>query len=113
FSSVVDKAEFPTVLTIHDTPFVPHRIFGSFNDFESERMFTRQVLANGKYDQLLVGSNYYLDSFTEIAPWIREQTEVAYYFPPDITAGPLTVKPLDPSSEVKLLFPSRIVRRKG
>lgn len=116
FASISEPKEFPVVLTIHNTPHLPVRLFGSFKDFESERVFTRQLLSNGKYDKLLMGSQYYLDSYAEVAPWIKTdgKSEVAYYFPPRLTTGPLTDRTanLDPT-RVKLLFPSRILERKG
>jgi|GEM_PF-2217599 len=113
YSSLVDRHEFSTVLTIHNTPDIPRRIFGGFHDFKSEYMFTRQLLANGQCDKLLVGSKYYLDSYSDVAPWIRNSSEVAYYFPPDITTGPLVAKAMNIHDQVRLLFPSRILRRKG
>lgn len=113
YASLVDPHEFSTVLTIHNTPDIPRRIFGSFHDFKSERMFTRQLLANRRHDKVLVGSKYYLDSYSEVAPWIRSNSDVAYYFPPDVTTGPLVAKAMNTHDEVRLLFPSRILRRKG
>lgn len=115
-SSITEVDEYPLVLTIHNTPLLPDRIFGGFKDFEAEAIFTRQLLANNKYHKLLVGSHYYLDSYAEVAPWLKTEGKatVAYYFPPDITTGPLIAKPSKGEHEpINLLFPSRILKRKG
>ena len=114
YSSIVDEGEFPTVLTIHNTPHTPHRLFGGFRDYKSERLFVRQLLGNKKYDRLVVGSKYYLDSYARVLPEIQQKAEVARYFPPSMTAGPCSAKVVDTSkNETRLLFPSRILRRKG
>ncbi len=113
-SSIVDRNEFPTVLTIHNTPLLPERVFGTFHDVEAEKMFTRQLLANNKYYKLLVGSHYYLNTYAQIAPWIKpDRAEVVYYFPPAITTGQLTARHVDFEGTVRLLFPSRLIKRKG
>lgn len=113
YGSVVEAGEFPCVLTLHDTPVIPERVFGFFGDFAAERAFTRQLLANQKYDHILVGSKHYLEKYIEIAPWIRKKAEIAYYFPPSMSAGPMEEKPLNFGDRVTLLFPSRIVKMKG
>lgn len=115
YSSIVEPDEFPAALTIHNTPDIPRRLFGTFKDYESERIFVRQLLANGKYQKLIVGSKYYLDSYSEVAPWITEKSkaEVVYFFPPQLTRGLFTEHKRESKNSAKLLFPSRIIKRKG
>jgi len=113
YANVIDKQEFPTVLTIHNTPNLPHRIFGTLRNYEAERAFVRQLLANGRYDKLTVGSQYYLDSYLKVTPWIRDRAEVIYFFPAQLNQGPFTPHSIQNKKYFKLLFPSRIAERKG
>lgn len=113
FSSITSVGEFPVVLTVHNTPDVPRRLFGSFKDFEAEEAFCRQLLTNKRYQALLFGSQYYLDAYAASVPEIRQQgTEVAHYFPPRLSVGTGQIKRM-PTDTINLLFPSRILPRKG
>lgn len=115
YASVVEKDEFPTVLTIHNTPVIPQRLFGTFNNYEAERLFVRQLLANGRLNKLIVGSRYYLDAYLEVAPWIKDalEAEVVYFFPPQLTQGSFTERQKSKGGGVRLIFPSRLIKRKG
>lgn len=116
YCSVVEPGEFPTALTIHNTPLIPERLFGTFNDYKVEELFTRQLLSNSKYDSLLFGSNYYLEAYATAAPWIKESatTKVVHYFPPQVTEGSARNGTKTSSGETtNILFPSRILKRKG
>lgn len=116
YSSVVSVGEFPAVLTIHDTPKVPERLFGRIGSYKSECAFFRELVTNEKCNKLLMGSRYYLDSYSEALPQIKDDgfSEVAYYFPPLASQGPCTPseRPMD-TRKIRILFPSRIVERKG
>lgn len=113
YSSVVEKGEFPAILTIHDTPLLPERLFGRLKDYRTECVFACELLANGKYSKVTFASKYYLDSYLEVAPWLKDTAEVAYGFPTKITAGPMRIKKLKKQNNINILFPSRIVERKG
>lgn len=116
YTSITEEREFPTVLTIHNTPDIPRRVFGTFKDYPSEYIFTRQLLRTGKFDKLLVGSHFYLSAYAAVAPWIlNDKAHVVHYFPPQITAShPQNVMtPSKSGDEVRLLFPSRLLKRKG
>ena len=115
FSNVVAPGDFKTVLTIYDTPALPERLIGKFGDVEAEMVFVQQLLANGKHQKLLVGSQYYLNSYAIAAPSIKTngRSEVLYYFPPEKTCGPLVAKQPKARGICNVLFPSRISERKG
>lgn len=117
YSNVTQPGEYPTILTIHNVPVIPERLFGngSLGDYSVECAFLRQLLSAGKHDKFLVGSHYYLDSFTEAIPQLKTdgKSEVAYYFLPRVTTGPLKPRLDKLGGEVKLLFPSRVMPRKG
>ena len=117
YSSITSKNEFPTVLTIHNTPELPYRLFGSFKDFRAECLFVTELLGNGHFQKLLFGSQYYLDSYSVAAPWIKRLgiAEVAHFFPPKLTTDGVSNAMLDydDSKQIRLLFPSRILKRKG
>lgn len=115
FSTVTHLNEFPTVLTIHNTPNIPQRLFGSFNDFESECIFARQLLLNNRCNKIIFGSNFYLDNYAKVVPLIKDKkAEVIHYFPPELTKGSLkSNRSFNSSDNINILFPSRVVKRKG
>lgn len=117
YSNVVRPGEFPTVWSIHNVPVIPERLFGngSLGDYSVECAFLGQLLAAGKHAKLLVGSQYYLDAFAQPLPEIKTdgKSAVAYYFLPRVTMGPLKPRMDYLEGDVKLLFPSRVLPRKG
>ena len=113
YSSIVKKGEYSAILTIHDTPLLPERLFGRLKDYRTECVFADELLSNGKYSKVTFASQYYLSSYVELFPWMEGRGVVAYGFPAQVSAGPLKPKDLKENGEIKILFPSRIVERKG
>lgn len=113
-SSLTSPGQYPTILTIHASPDLPQRLFGTFQDAAAETAFCKQLLTNGRYDKLLFGSSYYVDSYLKAVPEIaRDKIDVAHYFPAQSIAGPVAPRQHLPSSIVRVLFPSRLVQHKG
>lgn len=117
YSSIVSEYEFPTVLTIHNTPDIPNRIFGTYHDYLTEAAFTRQLLSNNKCQMILVGSKFYMDSYASVVPQLarKNRAEVAHYFPPSLATGQSGEETNHEtrSEYTIILFPSRLIKRKG
>ncbi len=113
YSSITSQGEFPTVVTIHNTPKLPERLFGGFGNLRTESIFCKQLFNTGRYDALIFGSQYYLDSYAQEVPEIQnDKTHVVHFFPPSQTVGPFV--PKQPAgSKIRILFPSRVIQRKG
>lgn len=94
------------VLSIHSTPKLAKRIFGTFSDYDAEVAFARFILEHPSITAVCVGSQYYAESLKLIAP-----------------SAPIRVLPffvrverfpfVSERSGHIILFPSRILERKG
>jgi glycosyltransferase involved in cell wall biosynthesis len=113
YSSVMPATLYPTVLTIHNTPHIPERMFGSFKNFDAEVSFVKRLFANRPDDMIIFGSHYYRDSYLEVAPEIADRAHVLHFFPPIETRGHVTASSTCGDETINILFPSRILARKG
>jgi glycosyltransferase involved in cell wall biosynthesis len=112
------------IFTVHNTPYANTRVFGFFNDYHSERLLASKVLDEGSHDAIIVGSNYYKSSIDQLStrkqnikviPYAVDTTlfnpgnhipteNIAHKFIPELRKNP---------NEVLILYPSRVVQRKG
>ncbi|PIR80281.1 MAG: hypothetical protein COU25_00985 [Candidatus Levybacteria bacterium CG10_big_fil_rev_8_21_14_0_10_35_13] len=66
------------ILTIHNTPFFPKRVFGTFKDFDAEFATAKHLIDSGIQKHIVVASNYYRDSIKSIATTLQSIQLISY-----------------------------------
>lgn len=119
YSSIFDDKRFKTVVTVHSTPHGDGRLFSWFDGIENQRNFIRNMYERLKCDVTLFGSSYYMEEYTKAVPIMKKVSRCfvnPYYSDVDevtIEERKELDKHLKNNDIVRLLFPSRVVKRKG
>lgn len=121
YNSVILQEEYPVVVTMHSTPDGYSRLFGWFNDYETEKRFCRTLFSKSKIEALIFGSQYYMSQYLQVCPEMNNAKHVYVnrYFSnlPEVTFEQYKTEYLKRNNKEKkkihILFPSRIIQRKG
>jgi len=118
FCSTGYSSKAKVVLSIHNTPDFPKRVFGNFKNFQSEASFCQNIYKHHKPDLIIVGSKYYSDSIkflikkpTKIKVLPFGVDEKIFYKCPIKKQIPELI---NKSKQDKIIIcPSRLIKRKG
>jgi len=119
YSSIIEANRYKVVVTVHSTPHGDGRLFSWFDGIDAQRSFIKIMYEKLKCDVTLFGSSYYMDEYTKAVP-IMKKISRCYVNPYYSDIDEVTIderkeldKHLKKNDVVRLLFPSRVVKRKG
>lgn len=117
YSSIIEGGKYKVVVTVHSTPDGNGKLFSWFDGIKNQKSFIEIMYDKIKPDVTIFGSKYYQDEYTKYVPLMKKISKcvVNPYFS-DINKFSLEKrKDVDANSDrvIRLLFPSRIVKRKG
>lgn len=112
YSGIIEQNKYKLIVTIHSTPHGDGRLFSWFDGIDNQRNFIKIMYDKVRPDITIFGSKYYKEEYIKGIPFIKDISKcyVNPYFS-DIEYIPKKEK-LN-KKEINLLFPSRIVKRKG
>lgn len=120
YKALILPQKYPLIITMHSTPDGNSRLFGWFQDYQTEIDFCRTLFDQLSADAIIFGSNYYKKQYTECAPEMLQAKHlyVNEYFSdlPGISLNDYYKKyenGIINQKKFKILFPSRIMKRKG
>jgi len=119
YSSIIEANKYNVIVTVHSTPHGNGKLFSWFDGNEAQRSFIKIMYEKLKCDVTLFGSSYYMDEYTKAVP-IMKKVSRCYVNPYYSDIKEITIderkeydKHLNKDNIVRLLFPSRVVKRKG
>ena len=119
YSAIVESGKYKVIVTVHSTPDGTGKLFNWFDGNETQRSFIKIMYEKVKCNVTLFGSDYYMNEYVKYVPTIKEISD-CYVNPYYSDMEEITIKErekLDKHFEkdniVRILFPSRIVKRKG
>ena len=121
YNAVMLRGEYPLIVTMHSTPDGHTRLFGWFNDYETEIRFCRTLFGSSEINALIFGSQYYMEAYLTCAPEMKKAKKIYVnrYFSnlPEITIeeykDKVSRRSMLNNRQIRILFPSRIIQRKG
>lgn len=120
YKALIPPGKYPLVVTMHSTPDGNSRLFGWFQDYQTEIDFCRTLFDHLSAEAVIFGSNYYKVQYTGCAPEMLQAKRLCIneYFSdlPGISLADYDKKYENGTLQqrnYKILFPSRIMKRKG
>ena len=115
YSLAVKKNKYKLIVTVHSTPDGKTRLFSWFDGIDNQVTFLNNLYEHTGCNTTIFGSDFYYEEYTKYANKIKKSK--CYVNPYYSDLKPITIserKKLDNNkNEIHILFPSRIVKRKG
>lgn len=119
YSAIIEENKYKVIVTVHSTPDGKGKLFSWFDGIEAQKSFIKIMYEKLKCDVTLFGSDYYMDEYLKAVPSIRKVSNCfvnPYYS--DIKSLSIEErkeydKHLNSNDLIRILFPSRVVKRKG
>ena len=119
YSAIIEESKYKVVVTVHSTPHGDGRLFSWFDGIDTQRSFIKIMYEKLKCDVTLFGSGYYMEEYTKAVPFMKKVSR-CYVNPYYSDIDEITLeerkeldKHLNKDNRIRLLFPSRVVKRKG
>jgi len=119
YSIIIESGKYKLITTVHSTPDGKTRLFSWFDGIENQKSFLKLLYEKTKCNVTLFGSSYYMDEYTSNVPVIKNISK-CYVNPYYSDIEGISIKErlklddhLKKDNTVRILFPSRIVKRKG
>lgn len=116
YSGIIEYNKYKVIVTVHSTPHGDGKLFSWFDGIDNQRSFIKIMYDKVKPNATIFGSNYYMDEYTKAVPKINEVSKCyinPYYSDIDEITVSERMKMKKNDDTVRILFPSRIVKRKG
>lgn len=115
YSSIIEESKYKVIVTVHSTPNGKDKLFSWFDGLDNQKSFISIMYNKLKCDVTLFGSQYYMDEYVKHVPDMKRVSKCyvnPYYS--DIKSIPVSYRDKKKNGgKVRILFPSRIVKRKG
>ena len=115
YSLAVPKNKYKLITTVHSTPDGSTKLFSWFHGIDNQIVFLDNLYKNTGCDVTIFGSDYYKKEYLKYTNNMKESS--CYVNPYFSDIKPISIeqrKKIDAKKEIiHILFPSRIVKRKG
>lgn len=115
YSGIIESNKYKVIVTVHSTPHGDGKLFSWFDGIDNQRSFIKIMYDKVKPNATIFGSNYYMEEYTKAVPKIKEVSK-CYINPYYSDIDEITIEErmkMKKNDELRILFPSRIVKRKG
>lgn len=111
YSGIIEANKYKLIVTVHSTPHGDGKLFSWFDGIDNQRNFIKIMYNKVKPNVTIFGSDYYKEEYLKGVPTIKEVSKI--YVNPYFSDIEYIPKRKINKQEINLLFPSRIVKRKG
>ncbi len=111
YSGIIEANKYKLIVTVHSTPHGDGKLFSWFDGIDNQRNFIKIMYNKVKPNVTIFGSDYYKEEYLQGVPTIKEISKI--YVNPYFSDIEYIPKRKINKQQINLLFPSRIVKRKG
>lgn len=111
YSGIIEANKYKLIVTVHSTPHGDGKLFSWFDGIDNQRNFIKIMYNKVKPNVTIFGSDYYKEEYLQGVPTIKEISNI--YINPYFSDIEYIPKRKINKQQINLLFPSRIVKRKG